>query len=59
MGFFKFGYQYCAVLTGCESLMVLDPKGPQAQTQANVIWISIATMAVVVIVVFACWYLSL
>ncbi|CAM3891468.1 cytochrome aa3 quinol oxidase subunit II [Lederbergia lenta] len=40
-------------LTGCESLMVLDPKGPQAQTQANVIWISIATMAFVVIVVFA------
>lgn len=40
-------------LTGCESLMVLDPKGPQAETQANVIWISIVTMAFVVIVVFA------
>ncbi|MBS4203087.1 cytochrome aa3 quinol oxidase subunit II [Lederbergia citrea] len=41
------------VLTGCESLMVLDPKGPQAETQANVIWISIATMAFIVIVVFS------
>ncbi|MCJ8009091.1 cytochrome aa3 quinol oxidase subunit II [Lederbergia wuyishanensis] len=40
-------------LTGCEPLMVLDPKGPQAETQANVIWISIATMAFIVIVVFA------
>lgn len=42
-----------AVLTGCEPVMVLDPKGPQADTIANVIWISIATMAIVVIVVFA------
>ncbi|PWA12898.1 cytochrome aa3 quinol oxidase subunit II [Pueribacillus theae] len=40
------------VLTGCESLMVLDPKGPQAETQANVIWISIATMAIIVVAVF-------
>jgi cytochrome aa3-600 menaquinol oxidase subunit 2 len=42
-----------AVLAGCEPVMVLDPKGPQAETTANVIWISIATMAVVVIAVFA------
>ncbi len=42
-----------AVLTGCEPLLVLDPEGPQAQTQANVIWISIAIMSVIVIVVFA------
>ncbi|WNS73625.1 cytochrome aa3 quinol oxidase subunit II [Bacillus sp. DTU_2020_1000418_1_SI_GHA_SEK_038] len=41
------------VLTGCESLMVLDPKGPQAETTANVIWISIAMMAIIVIAVFA------
>ncbi|UYG98069.1 cytochrome aa3 quinol oxidase subunit II [Cytobacillus firmus] len=41
------------VLTGCEPLMVLDPKGPQAQTTVNVIWISIITMAIVVLVVFA------
>lgn len=42
-----------AVLAGCEPLMVLDPKGPQAETTANVIWISIATMAIVVVAVFA------
>lgn len=42
-----------AVLAGCEPVMVLDPKGPQAETTANVIWISIATMAFVVVVVFA------
>lgn len=41
-----------AVLAGCEPLMVLDPKGPQAESISNVIWISIATMAVVVVVVF-------
>ena len=41
-----------AVLAGCEPLMVLDPKGPQAETTANVIWISIATMAIVVVAVF-------
>jgi cytochrome aa3-600 menaquinol oxidase subunit 2 len=41
------------VLAGCEPLMVLDPKGPQAETISNVIWISIATMAIVVISVFA------
>ncbi len=40
------------MLTGCESLMVLDPKGPQAELTANVIWISIATMAIIVISVF-------
>ncbi|WP_432359842.1 cytochrome aa3 quinol oxidase subunit II [Sporosarcina sp. UB5] len=42
-----------ALLTGCEPLMVLDPKGPQAETTAKVIWISIWTMAIVVISVFA------
>lgn len=41
------------VLTGCGSLKVLDPKGPQAETTSNVIWISIITMAVVVITVIA------
>ncbi|KAB2332292.1 cytochrome aa3 quinol oxidase subunit II [Cytobacillus depressus] len=41
------------MLTGCEPLMVLDPKGPQAETTANVIWMSIAMMAIIVIVVFA------
>jgi cytochrome aa3-600 menaquinol oxidase subunit 2 len=41
------------ILTGCGSLTVLDPKGPQARTTADVIWISIITMAVVVIIVIA------
>lgn len=41
-----------AVMAGCEPVMVLDPKGPQAETIADVIWISIATMAFVVIAVF-------
>ncbi|MFD2043074.1 cytochrome aa3 quinol oxidase subunit II [Ornithinibacillus salinisoli] len=40
------------VLAGCEPVLVLNPKGPQAETTANVIWLSIATMAVIVIVVF-------
>ncbi|MEH7386213.1 cytochrome aa3 quinol oxidase subunit II [Bacillus sp. JJ1521] len=40
------------VLTGCEPLMVLDPKGPQAARQAHDILLSIGIMAVVVIVVF-------
>ncbi|MFC4022460.1 cytochrome aa3 quinol oxidase subunit II [Oceanobacillus longus] len=40
-----------AVLTGCEPVLVLDPKGPQAETTANVIWISIISMALIVIVV--------
>ncbi|MBU8791626.1 cytochrome aa3 quinol oxidase subunit II [Oceanobacillus caeni] len=41
------------VLTGCEPLLVLNPQGPQAETQANVIWISIATMAIILIIVLA------
>lgn len=39
------------MLTGCEQLAVLNPKGPQAQTQANVIWLSIGIMSIIVIVV--------
>jgi cytochrome aa3-600 menaquinol oxidase subunit 2 len=30
-----------AVLTGCEPVMVLDPKGPQAERQASDIMLSI------------------
>lgn len=41
------------ILTGCEPLMALDPKGPQAQTQANDIMLSIWIMSIIVIVVFA------
>lgn len=40
-----------AVLTGCEPLMVFDPKGPQAERQASDIILSISIMAVIVIVV--------
>ncbi|MCU9612615.1 cytochrome aa3 quinol oxidase subunit II [Caldibacillus lycopersici] len=41
------------VLIGCDKIAVLDPKGPQAQTQANVIWLSIGIMSVIVVVVCA------
>lgn len=41
------------VLTGCEPLMVLDPKGPQAERQARDILLSIGIMSVIVIIVFA------
>ncbi|RLL45135.1 cytochrome aa3 quinol oxidase subunit II [Oceanobacillus piezotolerans] len=46
-----FIFTMITVLIGCEPLLVLDPKGPQAETLSNTIWISIFTMAVVVIVV--------
>ncbi|GIO25938.1 cytochrome aa3 quinol oxidase subunit II [Ornithinibacillus bavariensis] len=39
------------ILAGCEPLLVLNPKGPQAETTASVIWISIITMAFIVIIV--------
>lgn len=42
-----------ALLTGCGKLLVLEPKGPQAQLQANVIWLSIAVMSIIVIVVLS------
>ncbi|MET3699688.1 cytochrome aa3 quinol oxidase subunit 2 [Bacillus oleivorans] len=41
------------VLSGCEPLTVLDPKGPQAEVQANDIKLSIVLMSFIVIVVFA------
>lgn len=41
------------VLTGCEPLLVLDPKGPQAEAQANDIMLSIFLMSGIVIVVLA------
>lgn len=39
-------------LTGCNSLMVLDPKGPVARTQSNVIIFSIVVMAIILLVVY-------
>ncbi|HZG70103.1 MAG TPA: cytochrome aa3 quinol oxidase subunit II, partial [Chondromyces sp.] len=38
---------------GCESLTVLDPKGPQAERQASDIMLSIGIMSFIVIAVFA------
>lgn len=40
-------------LTGCEPLLVLDPKGPQAARQAQDIMLSIGIMSFIVLVVFA------
>jgi len=40
-------------LAGCEPLLVLDPKGPQAERQASDIIRSIGIMSFIVIVVFA------
>ncbi|MFC4560033.1 cytochrome aa3 quinol oxidase subunit II [Virgibacillus kekensis] len=41
------------VLTGCEPLTVLNPKGPQAARQAHDILLSIGIMSFIVLVVFA------
>ncbi|WP_274308296.1 cytochrome aa3 quinol oxidase subunit II [Solibacillus daqui] len=40
------------MLAGCEPLLVLDPKGPQAQTQAKDIILSIGIMSAIVFIVF-------
>ncbi|GEK35624.1 cytochrome aa3 quinol oxidase subunit II [Kurthia sibirica] len=40
------------VLSGCEPLMVLNPKGPNAETLSNTIILSIITMAVILLVVY-------
>ena len=44
---------FASILSGCEPLLVLDPKGPQAERQASDILMSIGLMSVIVIVVFA------
>ncbi len=41
------------LLSGCEPLLVLNPKGPQAQRQADDIMLSIGIMSFIVIAVFA------
>ena len=51
LAFITFAILLMTILTGCEPLLVLDPKGPQAETTANVIWLSILIMAIIVIVV--------
>ncbi|MGZ7445578.1 cytochrome aa3 quinol oxidase subunit II [Paenibacillus sp. TH7-28] len=40
------------LLTGCNSLTVLNPKGPVAKTQSDVIIFSILTMAFILLVVY-------
>lgn len=40
------------LLSGCSSLTVLNPKGPVARTQSNVIIFSIIVMALVLLVVY-------
>lgn len=40
------------MLTGCDPLLVLDPKGPQAQVQAKDIMLSIGIMSFIVFIVF-------
>lgn len=46
-------FMIATVLTGCEPLMVLDPKGPQAERQASDILLSIGIMSIIVVIVFA------
>lgn len=41
------------LLSGCSSLAVLNPKGPVAKTQSDVIIFSIITMAFILLVVYA------
>ncbi|MBX8945411.1 MULTISPECIES: cytochrome aa3 quinol oxidase subunit II [Lysinibacillus] len=40
------------MLTGCDPLLVLDPKGPQAQVQAKDIMLSIGIMSFIILIVF-------
>lgn len=40
------------LLTGCNSLAVLNPKGPVAETQSGVIMFSILVMAIILLVVY-------
>lgn len=51
--FLMFIITIATVLTGCEPLLVLDPKGPQAERQARDIMLSIGIMSFIVIIVFA------
>ncbi|MBT2755256.1 cytochrome aa3 quinol oxidase subunit II [Mesobacillus foraminis] len=45
-------FMIAMMLTGCEPLTVLDPKGPQAERQANDIILSAGIMMFIVLVVF-------
>ncbi|MNO51178.1 Quinol oxidase subunit 2 precursor [compost metagenome] len=43
---------FLVLLTGCNSLAVLNPKGPAAKTQSGVILFSILVMAIILLVVY-------
>ncbi|PLR95086.1 cytochrome aa3 quinol oxidase subunit II [Bacillus sp. T33-2] len=51
-GFLAAIFTILTALTGCEPLMVLDPKGPMAKTQADDIMLSIYIMSFIVLAVF-------
>lgn len=44
-------FTIATVLTGCENILVLNPKGPVAEIQADVIKMSMAIMAAIVAIV--------
>ncbi|WHZ05328.1 cytochrome aa3 quinol oxidase subunit II [Neobacillus sp. YX16] len=50
---FSVFFTIITVLAGCEPLLVLDPKGPQAERQASDILLSIGIMSLIVIAVFS------
>lgn len=47
------------LLTGCNSLAVLNPKGPVAKTQSNVIIFSMLVMALILLVVYVLYIFML
>ncbi|QED47272.1 cytochrome aa3 quinol oxidase subunit II [Cytobacillus dafuensis] len=51
--FLSIVFTIVTMLTGCEPLLVLDPKGPQAERQASDIMLSIGIMSIIVLAVFA------
>ena len=44
------------ILSGCEPLLVLDPKGPQAERQASDIMLSIGIMSVMLSLLLQSFY---
>ncbi|NWL86359.1 MULTISPECIES: cytochrome aa3 quinol oxidase subunit II [unclassified Paenibacillus] len=50
---------FLVLLTGCNSLAVLNPKGPVAKTQSNVIIFSMLVMALILLVVYVLYIFML
>lgn len=44
---------FLAVLAGCESIAILDPAGPVAESQRDLLYLSLIVMIIVMFVVFA------